>query len=33
MQIPQWLLVCLDSFTDPEDVLIASSLADGENIL
>lgn len=28
MQIPRWLLVCLDSFIDPDDVLIASFLSD-----
>lgn len=33
MQIPWWLLVCLDSFIDPDDVLIASFLSDGENTL
>lgn len=33
MRIPRWLLVRLDSFIDPDDVLIASFLSDGENTL
>lgn len=33
MQILYWLLVCLDSFIDLDDVLIASFLSDGENTL